>query len=83
MITEGCSDHNIKNLSVKRVLIASFLKHDIDEIVACCTAAGLLHRNLIEQVHSTSNFGFHSTELMRKVNKEKGSTNSNKEILKD
>ena len=67
LIMDDGSDHNLINLSAKTVIIALFLKHNMDEIVACSTAARLLYRNLLERVHLIANLGLYSIELMRRV----------------
>ena len=87
LITDGSGDCKVINLSVQAALIALVLKHDMDEIITCCTTAGLPYRNPVERIHSIANIGLQSVGLIRQVldpDKERliKNLNSNKEIHK-
>ena len=85
--TDGSGDCKVINLSVQAALTALFLKHDMDEIITCCTTAGLPYGNPVERIHSIVNIGLQSFGLMRQVldpDKERliKNLNLNKEIYK-
>ena len=87
LITDGGGDRKVINVSVETALIALFLKHDMDEIIACRTTSGLSYRNPVERVHLTANLDLQRAGLMRQVmgpDKERLITNlnSNEEIRK-
>ena len=42
-----------------------FLVQALDELTACCTAAGHSYWNPVERVHAITNLGLHSVGMMR------------------
>ena len=51
LIIDGGGDFTVTNLSVQIALLTLFIKHDMDEIIACSTAAELSYRNRVKRVH--------------------------------
>ena len=49
IITDGGGDCKVINLSLQTALIALFLKQDMNEFIACRTAAGLSYRNELKE----------------------------------
>ena len=49
-ITDGGRDRQTDYLSVQKLLIGLFLHHDMDEVLMCRPAAGLLYHNPVERV---------------------------------
>ena len=62
---DGGGDRMIGHLKVQMGLIALFLDHDLDEVIAARPAAGYSYRNPIERCHSISNLGLQSVGMMR------------------
>ena len=86
-ITDGGGDRRVDYLSVRKAIISLFLQHDLDEVLVCCTAAGLSYRNPVERVHAIANQGLQSVGMMRKrmipdMEKLIKNCNSNEEIHK-
>lgn len=67
LITSDGGDRKVISLFKQTALIALFLKHDMDEIIACHASAWLLYRIPLERVYSNANLGLQSIGLMRLV----------------
>lgn len=67
LIIDGGGDFTVTNLSVQIALLTLFIKHDMDEIIACHASAWLLYRIPLERVYSNANLGLKSIGLMRLV----------------
>ena len=67
MYTDGGPDHNNTFLSVQLSLIALFLKHDLDMIIAVRTAPHQSWKNPCERVNCILNLGLQAVGLMRAI----------------
>ena len=64
-ITDGGRDRQTDYLSVQKLLIGLFLHHDMDEVLMCRPAAGLLYHNPVERVYPITNLGLQLVGIMR------------------
>ena len=65
MKTDGGPGHNVTFVRVQMALIALFLHHDLDMLVAVRTAPGHSYRNPAECVNAIINLGLQSIGVMR------------------
>ena len=64
LYTDGGGDRKNTNYKVQRGLIALFLDHDLDKLIAARPAAGHSYRNPIERCHCIANLGKQSVGIM-------------------
>ena len=86
-VTDGGGDRRVDYLSVQKSLVALFLYHNLDEVIAMRTATGLSYRNPVERVHSVANLGLQCVGMMRQrmspeLEKVIKHLNSNEELRK-
>ena len=65
LYADGGGDRRITFLQVQKGLIALFLHHDFDEIIAAQPAAYQSYRNPVERCHAIANLGLQGVGMMR------------------
>ena len=63
--SDGGPDHRVTYVSVKAAMIALFLKHNLDLLVAAQTAPNQSYRNPVERIMSILNLPLQGVGLMR------------------
>ena len=63
--SDGGPDHRVTYVSVKAAMIALFLKHNLDLLVAARTALNQSYRNPVERIMSILNLPLQGVGLMR------------------
>ena len=63
----GGPERKTDNLSVQKLYMALFLKHNFGEVFIARTTASLSYHNPVEKVHSIANLELQSIGLMRKL----------------
>ena len=80
--TDGGPDHNNTFLSVQLSLIALFVKHDLDMIVAVRTAPYQSWKNPCERVKCILNVGLQRTKMSESFDKAISSSNTMSDVRK-